>query len=134
MSPVFADTSFYVALLHPRDRLHAEAVRISKSTASKVVTTEFVLAELGAIMRRDFYRERFAAFVRRTRSEQLLDVVPASTDLFEAGLELFESRPDKEWSLVDCTSFVEMKRRGINAALTSDIHFIQAGFDALLPR
>ena len=35
---------------------------------------------------------------------------------------------DKEFSFTDCSSFVVMKERRIRAALTSDRHFIQAGF------
>lgn len=46
--------------------------------------------------------------------------------------ELFKSRPDKEWSWVDCASFVVMKQRGILEALTTDHHFEQAGFVRLL--
>jgi predicted nucleic acid-binding protein len=36
---------------------------------------------------------------------------------------------DKSFSFTDCTSFVIMKERRIRLALTSDKHFIQAGFD-----
>src|SRR5439155_24449507 len=38
---------------------------------------------------------------------------------------------DKEFSFTDCTSFVVMKERKLKAALTSDKHFAQAGFDAV---
>ena len=60
------------------------------------------------------------------------EVVPETTDLFKEGLKLYSSRPDKGWSLTDCLSFVVMKERGILDALTSDHHFNQAGFHALL--
>jgi len=46
--------------------------------------------------------------------------------------ELFRTRPDKEWGLVDCISFVVMKKQEITDALTADEHFTQAGFCALL--
>ncbi|HLE87746.1 MAG TPA: hypothetical protein VI727_08795 [Candidatus Brocadiaceae bacterium] len=39
---------------------------------------------------------------------------------------------DKEWGLVDCISFVVMKKHGIKDALAADDHFIQAEFNALL--
>ncbi|MDP7134637.1 MAG: PIN domain-containing protein, partial [Planctomycetota bacterium] len=41
-------------------------------------------------------------------------------------------RLDKGWSLTDCVSFVVMQERGLVDALTTDLHFQQAGFRALL--
>jgi predicted nucleic acid-binding protein len=63
---------------------------------------------------------------------RFLVIVPPDTELFESGLELYEKRPDKDWSLTDCISFVVMKREGIVDALTGDHHFEQGGFNALL--
>jgi predicted nucleic acid-binding protein len=37
----------------------------------------------------------------------------------------------KSWSLVDATSFVVIRRFGIDEALTTDHHFEQAGFTRL---
>jgi hypothetical protein len=50
----------------------------------------------------------------------------------ERGLDLYRSRPDKDWPLTDCISFVVMAQRGITEALTGDHHFRQAGFTPLL--
>lgn len=47
MSPVFADTSFYLALLNPRDRHHGRAVELARQARRLTVTTEFVLVEVG---------------------------------------------------------------------------------------
>jgi len=47
-------------------------------------------------------------------------------------LALFCSRLDKEWGLIDCVSFIVMQERGLTNALTTDEHFEQAGFRALL--
>jgi len=46
--------------------------------------------------------------------------------------KLCKSRLDKAWSLVDCSSFVVMQKLDIQAALTTDQHFEQAGFVRLL--
>ena len=59
-------------------------------------------------------------------------VVPQYTALMNGALSLFEQRPDKEWSLCDCASFVVMQDLGITDALSTDHHFDQAGFTALL--
>ena len=66
---------------------------------------------------------------KRTRTPE---IVPASPDLFTRGFDLFVARPDKDWSLTDCTSFVVMDERKISDALTADEHFAQAGYKPLL--
>jgi len=58
--------------------------------------------------------------------------VPASAELVAKGVALFANRPDKDWSLTDCISFVVMEEQGIGEAFTTDHHFQQAGFTALL--
>ena len=61
-------------------------------------------------------------------------MVFASADLFDAGMTLHRDRPDKQWSLTDCISFIVMEHRQLDRALTPDHHFEQAGFKALLRR
>jgi predicted nucleic acid-binding protein len=61
-----------------------------------------------------------------------VEIVPLSEDLYQRALLLFAERGDKEWSLVDCLSFVVMQDRDIQAALTTDRHFQQAGFRTLM--
>src|SRR5260370_40759136 len=44
---VYADTSYWIALLNPRDELHAKAVDVSQRlSAARIVTSEMVLVEL----------------------------------------------------------------------------------------
>jgi hypothetical protein len=61
-----------------------------------------------------------------------VETIHVDPETHREALELLKSRADKDWTLVDCTSFVLMQRRGIREALTSDHHFEQAGFTALL--
>jgi len=75
-------------------------------------------------------------YVRTTRKELLeesnVHVAPFDMQLYEEAIRLYADRPDKEWSLTDCTSFVVMQRHSVTDALTGDHHFEQAGFIALL--
>ncbi len=52
----------------------------------------------------------------------------------QAAIAWHQARPDKEWSLTDCISFVVMQGRGLSRALAYDHHFEQAGFEPLLRR
>jgi len=58
--------------------------------------------------------------------------VYVDSELDRQAWTLLETRPDREWRLVDCASFAVMQQRGIVEALTSDRHFEQAGFVRLL--
>jgi predicted nucleic acid-binding protein len=129
---LFADTSFYQALLNARDRYHELARELPRDTSTVVVTTEYIVMELGALMSRGTARDTYVNFVRTARESKTTILVPASSELFEKGFALFTSRPDKDWSMTDCVSFVVMNQFGINAALASDRHFEQAGFQLLL--
>nr|MBA2333413.1 nucleic acid-binding protein [Blastocatellia bacterium] len=66
------------------------------------------------------------------RDSARVTIVPLDSNLFDRGLRLMASRPDKNWSLTDCISFVVMKERSLSDALTADRHFEQAGFRALM--
>ena len=132
MKPVFADTSYYVALLSKADEWHRRAVEWSEKLLGRQVVTEYVLVELGSALSNVKDRPLFVAFARRLLADRETLFVPASNTLLRRGLELYGGRPDKGWSLVDCIFFVVLKQRHLTDALTADRHFEQAGFRALL--
>jgi uncharacterized protein len=132
MKPVFADTSYYLALVNPIDPQHQRAVDLAENLLGRVFVTEFVLAELGNSLSKASDRRVFLDLLEDLRTDDATTIVPASERLFQHGIELFASRPDKEWSVVDCISFVVMKQHRLQEALTIDRHFAQAGYRALL--
>jgi predicted nucleic acid-binding protein len=99
---------------------------------TRMVTTEEVLLEVGNSLARLRFRPAAAQLLQSLTNDSQVEVEPINAAWFRRGLQLFEARPDKEWGLVDCVSFVVMQDRGITDALTSDEHFEQAGFIALL--
>jgi predicted nucleic acid-binding protein len=74
----------------------------------------------------------FLSLVAGIRASSRVKVVSLDSGLMRRGLELMRNRPDKDWSLADCISFVVMEEMGLREALTGDRHFEQAGFKALL--
>ena len=134
-SPLFLDTGFVIALNSPRDRYHNAALiweRNVRTDNVPIVTTRAVQLEIGAAFSRLAYRTAGTAILEALDHDPGVTVVPLDDDIYRRALELFAARSDKEWSLTDCISFVVMGDRGIAKALTTDSHFAQAGFDALL--
>ena len=127
MRIVFADTSFYVAALSPRDINHARAEAVGRGFRGRVVTTEYVLLEVATFFCEAAHRAVFLGLLQTLQKDPEVTVVPASADLWQRGVALFAARPDKDWSLTDCISFVVMEREGLREALTNDRPFKQAG-------
>ncbi|MEM8603873.1 MAG: hypothetical protein AAGF24_08575 [Cyanobacteria bacterium P01_H01_bin.121] len=84
-------------------------------------------AKLGEQLRR-----KAAQFVRGAFRSQDIEVIPQTHISFLMGLDLYEQRPDKGYSLADCISMQSMRQRGLLEVLTNDKHFRQEGFTILL--
>ena len=136
MTPVFVDTAAWIALINGRDALHLRARSVyAKLIQSKVplVTSDFVLLEVADALSTPALRAHTTAFVNRLRLG-VIEIVLLSNETMQKGWTLYGQRPDKEWGLTDCTSFVIMQKYGITEAFTSGHHFTQAGFTVLLSR
>ena len=132
MKSVFADTAFYVASINEHDELHSAARAFSRQFRGRIVTTEYVVVELGNWFARSAQRGRFGLLTQYILNDPMTAVVSATTSLLADGIDLYVRRADKGWSLTDCTSFMVMRDFGLEDALTADRHFAQAGFNVLL--
>ena len=131
MRRVFADTSWFIALVAADDTLHSAAKELA-AQPMRLVTTSSIITELAAYLRSGPNRELFASVLATVQNSPLVEFVRDDERLFDSGAVLYTQRADKEWSLVDCISFVVMREQQLTEALTSDHHFEQAGFRALL--
>lgn len=132
MTATFVDAYYYLALLNPRDAGHYAALDATDRRSGRLVTTQWILTEVGDAFSAVRWRVKFLELLEQLENNRNANVVPVSPELFERGVELFRQRPDKDWPLTDCISFVVMEAEGIDEALTADVHFQQAGFKALL--
>lgn len=128
----FADTSYFLAVLNVRDINHDSAIEYNSDPDLRFTVTEFVFLELGNALSLSAGRKILGILLEHLRENPNITIIPLSSALMRKGEELFNQRPDKEWSLTDCISFVVMKEQKLSSALTSDHHFAQAGFKALL--
>jgi uncharacterized protein len=132
MRRVFADSLYWIAVSNPRDQWHTAAMQAGNVIrGSKIVTTEEVLSEFLTAFR---YTPRLRTIVARrvTQIYQTTIVIPQSAQSFRAGFDLYQSRPDKKYSLPDCISMKTMRQEGIVDILTHDNDFTKEGFTVLL--
>jgi len=132
MKRVFGDSFYFIALLNARDIHHGQARDVTRNLAGPVVTTRWVLAEVGNALSGLGARQGFARFLAGLPTQREVVVLVDSDLLYERGVRLFSTRSDKEWSLTDCISIEAMRQADLTEVLTGDRHFVQAGFTLLM--
>ncbi|MBN3910397.1 MAG: type II toxin-antitoxin system VapC family toxin [Nostoc sp. NMS1] len=130
---LFLDTVFIQALLSKRDQYHrqAKAFLPRVRAATDVWVTEAILVEVGNALGA-VNRPGTVQFIQQCYKTANLQVVTVDTSLLARALQLYSERPDKTWGLTDCISFTVMWEKSLTDAVTADLHFVQAGFRALL--
>ena len=132
MTDVFVDTSFVIALVNEKDQNDSLALDLAERfTGQRLVTTDAILLEIGNALSRNFKRESVEIIEEFLTSDDV-QVIHLHPQLFRKAFDLYKSRSDKLWGLIDCVSFVVMKELGITDALSADKHFEQAGFNILM--
>lgn len=135
MKSVFVDTVYWIARASSKDSWHGSAQRAYNRLPADagLVTTDEVLTEFLTSFSRDrSMREQAAEFVRKVMANRRVDVVPQTRDSFLKGLDRYEERIDKGYSMQDCISMTVMESMSITDVLTRDRHFAQEGFTTLM--
>ena len=133
------DTAGWGHLVDPTQEYYALAARVyraARQQGRRLLTTNYVIAELVALLTEPLRipRPEIIAFVNGLKTSPYVDIMHVDAALDEQAWQLLTQRQDKEWSLVDCSSFTVMQQLGIGESLTTDRHFEQAGFVRLLKR
>jgi uncharacterized protein len=132
---IFLDTAYAIALSSANDLHHETALRLASElskTSTRFVTTRAILMEIGNALSKQRFRAAAVSLLDALEADPNVEIVPFSEELYHRAFQLYCERPDKEWGLIDCISFVVMQERGITQALTSDDHYRQAGFRPLM--
>ena len=132
-SSLFVDTSGWAYLFDRNSDSHHHVQIIYQEAIARnrlLVTTNYILAELVALLssRSRISRQQIIAFVDALKAIPHVEIIHIDTNLDANAWALLKTYIDKEWSLVDASSFVIMTSYGMTEAITTDHHFTQAGF------
>jgi uncharacterized protein len=125
------DTYGLIAWINTRDAAHQPVKSYLDAYSGSIVTTEWVLLEFADAFSLSSVKPFAIEAIKRIHRLPMFLIVGFDRAVYQAGLDLYESRVDKDWSLTDCISFAVMNERGLSEALTADHHFEQAGFQAV---
>lgn len=121
MKRLFADTVYWIALTNSFDQYHTRAVEISEALSPcRLFTTDLVLIEFLNALADNGLHIRAAAvqMVEAIMNNPQVTVVPMNRRTFMRSLGLYKARPDKGYSLTDCSSMLLMRERRLSEALT----------------
>lgn len=99
---------------------------------TRLITSRPIIVEIGNALAKLRYRKAAIELLESLEEDPNVEIIPITEQLYQRAFQLYKDRPDKEWGLTDCISFVIMTDRGMTEALTTDEHFQQAGYKAML--
>jgi predicted nucleic acid-binding protein len=106
----FGDAVYFIALLSTRDRWHTRAIAINRQPPGQLVTTEWVLTEVGDAFSQPGARQQFIRLLDLLRQQPDVEIVPSTSDLFRRGTDFFSARQDKRM-VVNGLHFVRRNER-----------------------
>jgi predicted nucleic acid-binding protein len=133
---VFTDTSAYFAAVNRTDANHAEAAAaLAELVASRrhLFTTNFILAELHALLLARLNRTVAATALRQLDESRLTTVVRVSARDERRARQIIARYDDKDFSLTDATSFAVTERLHIRHAFSLDHNYAQYGWTLIGP-
>lgn len=118
---LFVDTSVWYAAADADD-VSTDRAREILSSGERLLTTDHVLVETWTLLRWRIHRQAAEVFWQGLRSGVAALETVGPADL-QASWTIGRAFPDKDFSLVDRTSFAVMERLGLERAATFDDDF-----------
>ncbi|MBI2093331.1 MAG: PIN domain-containing protein [Candidatus Omnitrophica bacterium] len=136
MTKCFIDTSAFAALYHRNDAYHEQAKQIwtfLRQRQAILYTTRDVISETITLVRRRTSYRQAVICGNDLWASPVLEILRSDARQDSEAWEFFQRYTDKEFSFVDCLSFVLMKELRLQWAFAFDQHFAQAGFEMIQP-
>lgn len=134
MKKLFVDTAGWMSMADSNDPLHKICREIRDNWLKQgaiLVTSDYVIDETLTLIRMRLGIGAAEKWWNQLADSPRLKLEWVHSERAEKAREWFFKWKDKSFSFTDCTSFVVMKDLQLDNVLTSDKHFVQAGFEIL---
>lgn len=133
MKPLFVDTAGWIACADEADPAHRKAIAARDAWlegGGVCYTTDYVADETLTLLRFRLGLDAAETWWRQVEGSSRVRWESITLARADKARSLFFRYRDKDFSFTDCTSFVVMRELKLREALTTDHHFVQAGFSA----
>ena len=131
MRLLFVDTAGWMACADESDPAHGKAVAARDSWLEErglFVTSDYVVDETLTLLRIRLGIDAAETWWQQVDASSRVRWEYVSPGRADKARGLFFRYRDKDFSFTDCTSFILMRELKLREALTTDRHFLQAGF------
>jgi predicted nucleic acid-binding protein len=133
---VLVDSAGLYALADHRDPVRAAAeacvARLIRARAT-LFLTDYIIDEAATLAKARAGPHASLSLLELVDRSAGFSMIWIGPQRFQSAKAHFRKHADHGYSFTDCTSFVVMRELGVADALTTDHHFVEAGFKALLP-
>jgi uncharacterized protein len=131
MKLLFVDTAGWIACADEADPAHQKAVAARDAWlegGGLLVTSDYVADETLTLLRLRLGIEAAESWWRQVDGSSRVRWEYITLARVDRARALFFRYRDKDFSFTDCTSFILMRELKLREALTTNHHFVQAGF------
>ncbi len=131
---LFVDTAGWMSLADERDAFHVKCMKARDRWLEQggvLVTSDYVMDETLTLVRMRISIDAAERWWEQVAESPRLRWERIDAQRAEKARIWFFKWKDKLFSFTDCTSFVLMRELGIKKVLTTDKHFLAAGFEIL---
>ena len=131
MKLLFVDTAGWMACADESDPAHIKARTVRDSWlegGGLFVTSDYVVDETLTLLRFRLGIDAAETWWQQVEGSSRVRWEYVGSDHADKARGLFFRYRDKDFSFTDCTSFILMRELKLREALTTDRHFLQAGF------
>ena len=131
MKVLFVDTAGWMACADESDPAHRKAMAVRDSWLEGrglLLTSDYVTDETLTLLRLRLGIDAAEAWWRQVEGSSRVRWEYISLARADKARGMFFRYRDKDFSFTDCTSFILMRELKLREALTTDHHFVQAGF------
>ncbi len=123
---VFFDSAAFYALADKDDQYNEKALDYLRSAIQKhtvFITSNWVINETAMLISRSVSKNAAIRFLDTSTTNPSIEIIRIEAAVEQEALELFRKYKDQDFSIVDCSSFVLMRKTNCKQCFTFDDHF-----------